>query len=487
MLEEDEKYFEGKRFKRLLQRYETAMEQSGTIYMEPDELTDIAEYYAMKGRMDEANAAIELATSTHPDSVDPQVFLSRQQMFMGNMDEAHRICDAIIEQGDREVQFLHAELLLGDDDPQSAYDYLIDLYCRLPKEEEPDLFLYDSAALLYDYSYWEYAVDILEMMRKNYAPMERAERIYILALLELGRSEDVVPLAEQYLETHPYDIMIWVTKGEAHAAVGDLEQAYEDAQFAIAIDPKNPHAQVLVGNCSFHLGHYEETIDVFSEYLESFPEEGSARYLLSMAYGSLGRFQEAIDEALRIDMSSPSVNGMRDGIYMHLAITSAQLGNLQKALEYEELGEAEEQSIEVNFDLQRGYIHLFCDDIDNAMVHFRKGLQAMPPLQTAFDVPLQCIERDRINEAIQILTLMDELYATDVERERIAPMLAHCYYQAGNRVAFLTTFHRAIMQEPELTASVFHLDLPHTADKQELFRSACMQIFASLPPNAPEA
>ena len=46
-LDDDLKYFETPEFKDILERYETAHRAGLGIYMEADELTDVAEYYAM--------------------------------------------------------------------------------------------------------------------------------------------------------------------------------------------------------------------------------------------------------------------------------------------------------------------------------------------------------------------------------------------------------------------------------------------------------
>ena len=103
MREEDLNYFEEPDFKRALEKYENALANNSSVYLDADELTDIAEYYMTKGQEDKADEAIQLALNLHPESVDPQIFLSRQQMFYGNMERAHEICDSILDQNDREV------------------------------------------------------------------------------------------------------------------------------------------------------------------------------------------------------------------------------------------------------------------------------------------------------------------------------------------------------------------------------------------------
>ena len=104
--EEDYSYFENREFQKILYQYEDAVSHEQSVYMDADDLTDIAEYYMMNGRPTDAMEAIRIALALHPDSVDPQVFLARQAMFEGKLKKATRICNAIPNQEDREVTFL---------------------------------------------------------------------------------------------------------------------------------------------------------------------------------------------------------------------------------------------------------------------------------------------------------------------------------------------------------------------------------------------
>ena len=81
-MNEDYNYFQGKDFRKSLAAYEHMVATGEPAEFDSETLTDIAEYYAMNQRMDDADRCIQYALSFYPDSVDPQIFLSRQQMFL---------------------------------------------------------------------------------------------------------------------------------------------------------------------------------------------------------------------------------------------------------------------------------------------------------------------------------------------------------------------------------------------------------------------
>ncbi|MGN1256259.1 MAG: tetratricopeptide repeat protein, partial [Bacteroidaceae bacterium] len=150
--EENEEYFQSQEFRHSLARYEDALRQGEPIYMEADELTDIAEYYMTREREQDADKVINLALALHPDSVDPQVFLARRQLFVGNTQEAWQISQAIIDQEDLEVKYLNAEIFIKEGRYREAVVYLLNVWRYM--DDDRDQFLYDSAVIFMDYNQW---------------------------------------------------------------------------------------------------------------------------------------------------------------------------------------------------------------------------------------------------------------------------------------------------------------------------------------------
>ena len=75
-------YFEDPEFKEALAKYEGMVESHTPAYFEADELIDIAEYYASKGRHKDADKAIDLTLQLHPENTDALVFRIRSLMLL---------------------------------------------------------------------------------------------------------------------------------------------------------------------------------------------------------------------------------------------------------------------------------------------------------------------------------------------------------------------------------------------------------------------
>ena len=88
MSTEDLSYFQEEEFKKNLALYEQMLQGGQSVYLEADELTDIAEYYLVQNDTDKAMACIQYALNIHPGSIDPLIFLARQKMFNGDIEGA---------------------------------------------------------------------------------------------------------------------------------------------------------------------------------------------------------------------------------------------------------------------------------------------------------------------------------------------------------------------------------------------------------------
>ena len=126
-------YFDKPKFKQLLARYEEMLTSDHTSYFEATELTDIAEYYAMQGDTEQAEAALDYALRLHPDNIDALIFKSRSRLINGHITEASHILDSITDQNDREVMFLRAEVLMATHQHTKAHPKA----CRSPSSQLP--------------------------------------------------------------------------------------------------------------------------------------------------------------------------------------------------------------------------------------------------------------------------------------------------------------------------------------------------------------
>ena len=65
----DSEYYNDDEFREILNEYEQAVQADTPVFMDADDLADIADYYQQEGRYDDAQQALDRALELQPDSV----------------------------------------------------------------------------------------------------------------------------------------------------------------------------------------------------------------------------------------------------------------------------------------------------------------------------------------------------------------------------------------------------------------------------------
>ena len=338
-MNEDYSYFQDEGFRTSLAAYERMLTTGESAELDSETLTDIAEYYAMNQRMDDADRCIQYALSFYPDSVDPQIFLSRQQMFYGNKAEAWRICRAIGDQKDREVIFLQSELYFYFNESPKAFELLMHNFQELDEEEAPE-FLYDSIALCKDYGFGDKALEWVLLLRHEYP--DYVEAIALEAEIYNFRQEypKAIALLEANLPTVIYDTQAWQQLAEAHLWLEEYDDALEATDYMLAISKDNADGIMLRANILLDMGRYDESHNYYTRFLSYYPGDDRANYLDAQCLIELGRYQEAIHRLERL-AATPGY-AMQGYVLSYLAYCHAQLGHAEQSLHYRQQAERQQ-------------------------------------------------------------------------------------------------------------------------------------------------
>ena len=106
-------YYRSDKFKRILHEYEEYVKSGIVSFLNSEELTDVAEYYHLKGDVEKAYQAANYALDIFPGSTSPLAFLSRLALLVENdLQKAEELADEIVEKTDFEFIYLKAEILI---------------------------------------------------------------------------------------------------------------------------------------------------------------------------------------------------------------------------------------------------------------------------------------------------------------------------------------------------------------------------------------
>lgn len=477
MRDEDLSYFEEEDFKANLARYEAMLGGGPSVYLDADELTDIAEYYMVKNDEQRANDCIDYALTLHPGDVDPLIFRARQQMFKGNYEQARAIRDTITDQTDREVYFLNAELMIREKKADEASDYLVAKAAGMGKDRP--LFVYDSACIFFDYELYEQALMWTDWLLQH----EPGYKVYSLRaeiLLEADRPEEAVEMLDKALDIDPYAVAAWEMMADAHFMQEHFYEAIEAADFALAIDEHDGPARLTRANSHFHQGHNEEAHTDYCRYIDEHEANELPYFYDGICLYSMGRYEEALE---RLNMAEQCAMGMsteQRRLLLQQAFVHSKLGHLQEALDYLDSARNEGEEGMDDYRILQGYFHLENNDLKAAFSLFQQAMEESGGApKTKYSIAATLAEKGIYEEAVFLFRqVMDE------EPQGLGPAclsyLAYCYLQREEYDDYLDCLEKAGREDADNARNIFGESFPGV-QPEEYYLYAYKEIKGTFP------
>lgn len=360
-------YFDNEEFRSLLSTYEESVKSGQPIFMDADELTDIADYYHLIGNDELGLEAIEYALSLYPNSTLPNVYKARQALIAGDFDMAQGCVEQIENKDDPEYYYIQAEMLIVQDKVEEADAYLRDYFLTVPPDEYQD-FVMDVANIYSDYGQNDKAHEWL--MRTKGDTSNDFKELMARTLFGQGKYKDSERIFTELLDQDPYCKRYWNALSNAQYMNEDYQGAMTSSEYAIAIDPEDPEGILGKANALYRLGEYEKAIQYYDRYGEiSKPDEFSLLHKGSCMLHLL-KYEEAIPVLQQALEVCPPKSKLLPQIYHELAISCSALHRKDEAINYID------QTMVLDCDHEdmlvvRGHIYLENDCISDAEDMFR--------------------------------------------------------------------------------------------------------------------
>ena len=265
-------YFDSDEFKQHLRNYEEAKQTDGSVYMEPDDFMDIAQYYHMQSRFEEAMEVTEQALALFPDAVSPLAYKARLALNKeDNPAKAQTYVDRIADKSDWEYFYLVAEIMMYEDRDKEADEYLRGKYEEETEGEDREAFIVDVTILFCDYDYYDIAYDWLHMLPDK----STTEYQELLAKVFVGKGqyEEAERIFNGLIDKDPFSSSYWNQLANAQFLHNDLAGCISSSEYALAINPDDEEALLNRGNALFALGNNDEALKLYQHFSEIRPQE----------------------------------------------------------------------------------------------------------------------------------------------------------------------------------------------------------------------
>lgn len=452
-----DEYFDSQEFREILANYEESIDTGQPVFMDADDLAEIADYYQMAGELDKAEQAISLALSLSPGAIAPLTYRIHEALYQGDSQAAWDWLDQIVEKSEPDYIYDRAEILIAEEKVDEADSYLREEFKSVPPEEYQD-YVVDVANIYSDYGYNEKAMEWIARARQEDTP--DFQELMGRTLFGLGKYKDSEKIFTKLIDHDPFSKHYWNALASAQFMEEDYSASILSSEYAIAIDPKDPDGLLAKANGLFRLNNFTEALKYYERYLVQIPDDEFALFYRGTCLANIGRRKEAIDVLEKAKTTGGIGSLYYNEIIQELAFVYSDEGLTDKGLAL--LDETDNEDCDhVMMELMKGHLLMGAERIVEAESHFKNALTLSDNFTEVFlRIIVSVYENRYLETAYQLFGKYFSMAGKD--NTNGFGYMALCCYDMKRYDEFLTYLKRACEVNPrECRNALCHLFPEH--------------------------
>ena len=424
----DNEYFESKEFQDLFHKFNKAKADGENPYFEPEELTDIAEYYYMLGNVELSRQTLDEAIHTFPGSLYPLTYRARFALQVENdVKGAEKYIQQVDDKDDLEYFYIKAEIMLWRQMPKKADKYLEQQYANLFDEEDRDDFSIDVASLFSDYNYNGLASKWLK--RSHDTDSIDYKEIEAKLALSTGDLEESERIYNQLIDSNPYSNTYWNQLASAQLLRNDIHTSIESSEFSLAIDPEDKEALLNKANGLFILENYSEALKYYEKYNKLCNDNPSSMLFTGVCLFTLNRLEEGIKLLQKAEPLLEDTYENKYELYRELALAFSRLGKVRQADSYIKKMSRLKGSSKPEILLLKGQVLLENKQVDEAIKYFVDAIEeSNGDVDITINVAISAFDNGYITRAFDLLSFLHQSIGDEMENGLSYLALCHRYY-----------------------------------------------------------
>lgn len=457
-------YFESEDFREILNEYEMAVKSGQSLYMDADDLADIADFYQYHGRMEDANDAIDLAMRYNPDAIGPLLYKAREALFAKDYPKAREYAERIKVADTLEGLYLEGEILICEGEIEQADNLFCEAFKEIMPDEQMD-YVYDVADVFSDYSVFDKAFEWIARSQGDNS--DDFKELMARTLFGLGKYKDSERIFNELIDHNPYSKRYWNALASVQFMSEDYGAAITSSEFAIAIDPEDTDSLLSKANSLYNLENFESALDYFRKYSEKMPDDEFGFLHQGTCLINMERYEEAVTVLEQAEETAAMDSQYLPDIYQELAFAYSELKKPETALYYLDQTSAFDCD-HINMEIIRGHVLLTNKRLKEAEEAFKKALlMSGNAPKTMLRIIVSLYDNRYINSTYSLLKKF--FNAVDEDWTDGYAYMALCCLDIKKYDEFLYYLRIAIDMNPKETKMVFGSYIPKEMDLKDYY------------------
>ena len=365
-----DQYFDSKEFRTILSQYETSVETAFPIFMDVDDLTDIADYFHYIGQEHEADMLIDKIMELHPNAMGPIIYKVHQALENKDFNKAREMADQIVDKESIDYLLLIGEILLAEQKIQRAEKHFNNILLKVEADEVND-YIFDVANLYTDYAQYDKAM--MWVMRSDSKKSPELMELIARVLFGLGNYYESERIFNDLIDIDPYSVGYWNSIANAQYMQKKYNEAITSSEYAMAISPEDTDALFMKANCLCLLGNHQEAEILYQRCLEINPDDAQVLLTYGTCLTVLGKKEEGIAMLESVEGKLPKDSTLLTECYEELAFAYSDLHMPESALFY--LDKTDELDCDhIDIKVIKGHVLLANKRIKEAQALFQEAV-----------------------------------------------------------------------------------------------------------------
>lgn len=444
----------------MAEAYEQSKAEGKSIYMDAEDMADLADWYAMRHQPDRAQDVITYGLSMHP--ANTSLLVQQAYLYLENSerDKAKETAGSIGEDTP-EATILRAQILLEDGEEEQA-EALLDTL-----EDKNDIANIIEAAYMYiDLGYIDKAREWIERGRTKYADDEAYLALCADYCLAQQHLDEAITYYNKLIDKNPYSPLYWYGIARCYYEQREYSQAIDACDYATLSDEDFADAYLLRANAFYELKNDDKALENYrqAERLNLIPH-GFVPAFQGMMKSAKGEWQKAYEyfqQAITADDRLLDRDS-RGSLLSSIALCLYKLGKKQQANEYWDTAKTLDPGA-IDPYLVEGQAYLESGDAGKAMECWERAARIKPTPLTWENISMHCLS---INQPEYACKTLERARQMNPHYPFINEKLAIVYLIAGDAANF-DKYNRLCQQpiEPEEVEKL--LQQLRRADNQDL-------------------
>ena len=382
-MQDREDYYESEEFQELLNEYESSLEKGLPLFMDAEDLVEVADFYESLGRRDEADVAIEKALEKDPSCPSALSFKVGDALEKGDLAMGHYYLDQIEDHEDPEYIYCNAELMLEEGRTKEC-DKMLQKELKAQPEDEVDNFVLDVLNIYCDWEEWQLAAKWIKLIKPTDSNdlRELRGRIHY----GLGGYEESEQIFKQLLDDNPFNLRHWNALASSQFMLGRYQDALESSEYAIAVDANSTDALLGKANALYHLDRFEEARDFFHRYCQLTDNDPLGVMNEASCLVAMNQIDEATKMLEQLSVRQDIDDDLLSDIHQQLAFCYGEQKQYEQAIAILELSEPSQPS-DQQATVLKGHLMLAAGKLDEAEATFHKAINdSSEPMKTLLQV-----------------------------------------------------------------------------------------------------